>query len=65
MNAQNMGLPQSIFELKEINLNNSTVECESLENHPISVTKRNQVPDIDTSVIAISTSKLLPKILNQ
>ena len=65
MNVQNMGLPQSTFELKEIDLNNSTVECESLEHHLISTPKPNQVPDTDTSVIATSTSKLLSKILQE
>ena len=62
MNAQNIGLPQSTFELKEID---STVECESLEHHLISIPKPHQVPDIDTSVIATSTSKLLSKILQE
>ena len=60
-----MGLPQSTLELKEIDLNNSTVECESLEHHPISIPKPNQVPDTDTSVIATSTSKPLSKILQE
>ena len=59
MNVQNMGLPQSAFELKEIDWNNSTVECESLEHHPISTPKPNKVPITDTSVIATSTPKLL------
>ena len=49
MNVQNMGLPQSTFELKEIDLNNSTVECESLEHHLISTPKPNHIPDTDTS----------------
>ena len=65
MNVQNIGLPQSLLELKEIDLNNSTVECESLEHHPISIPKPNQLPDIDTSVIATSTSKQLSKILQE
>ena len=60
-----MGLPQSTFKLKEIDLNNSIVECESLEHHPILIPKPNQVPDIDTSVIVTSTSKLLSKILQE
>ena len=65
MNVQNMGLPQSTYELKEIDWNNSTVECESLEHHPISTPKLNQVPITDTSVIATSTSKMLSKILQK
>ena len=65
MNVQNMGLLQSTFKLKEIDLNNSIFECESLEHHPISIPKPNQVPDTDTSVIATSTSNLLSKILQE
>ena len=34
MNVQNMNIPQSTFELKEIDLNNSAVECESLGTSP-------------------------------
>ena len=60
-----MGLPQSTLELNGIDLNNSTVECESLEHHPISIPKPNQIPCIDTSVIATSTSKPLSKILQE
>ena len=45
MNVQNMDLPQCTLELKEIDLNNSTLECESLEHHPISIPKPNQIPD--------------------
>ena len=65
MNVQNMGFPQSTFELKEIDWNNSTVECESLEHHLIFTPKPNQVPITDTSVIATSTSKLLSEILQE
>ena len=60
---QNMDLPQSTPELKEIDLNNSTVEGESLEHHSISMS--NQVPDIDISVIATSTPKPVSKILQE
>ena len=36
-----------------------------LEHHPISILKPNQVPGIDTSVIATSTSEPLSKILQE
>ena len=65
MNVQGMGLPQSTFELGEVDWNNSMVECESLEHHPISTPKPNQVPITDTSVIAASTSKLLSGVLQE
>ena len=63
IDMQNMDLPQSTSELKEIDLNNSTVEGESLEHHSISMS--NQVPDIDISVIATSIPKPLSKILQE
>ena len=63
IDMQNMGLPQSTLELKEIDLNNSTVEGELLEYHSISTS--NQVPDVDISVIATSTPKPLSKILQE
>ena len=44
-------------------MNNSTIECESFEHQLISITKPNQGPDIDISIIATSTPKLLSKIL--
>ena len=63
INMQNMDLPQSAPELKEIDLNNSTVEGESLEHHSLSMS--NQVPDVDISVIATSIPKSLSKILQE
>ena len=63
IDMQNMDLPQSTSELKEIDLNNSTVKGESLEQYSISMS--NQVPDVDISVIATSTPKLLSKILQE
>ena len=56
-----MDLPQSTSELKEIDMNNATVECESFEHDSISLP--NQIPDIDISVIATFTPKPLSKIL--
>ena len=56
-------LPQSTSELKEIDLNNSIVEGESLEHHSVSIL--NQIPDIDISVFATSTPKPLSKILQE
>ena len=50
IDVQNMDLPQSTSELKEIDVNNATVECELLEHDSISLP--NQIPDIDISVIA-------------
>ena len=61
--VQNMDLPQSTSELKEIDMNNATVECELLEHDSISLP--NQIPDIDISVIATSTPKPLSKILQE
>ena len=63
IDVQNMDLPQSTSELKEIDMNNATVECELLEHDSISLP--NQIPDIDISVIAISTPKPLSKILQE
>ena len=59
IDVQNMDLPQSTSELKEIDMNDATVECESLEHDSISLP--NQIPDIDISVIATSTPKPLSK----
>ena len=61
--VQNMDLPQSTSELKEIDMNNTTVECELLEHDSISLP--NQIPDIDISVIDTSTPKPLSKILQE
>ena len=61
IDVQNMDLPQSTSELKEIYMNNATVECELLEHDSISLP--NQIPDI--SVIATSTPKPLSKILQE
>ena len=61
--VQNMDLPQSTSELKEIDINDATVECESLEHDSISLP--NRIPDIDISVIATSTPKPLSKILQE
>ena len=61
IDMQNMDLPQSTSELKEIYMNNATVECELLEHDSISLP--NQIPDI--SVIATSTPKPLSKILQE
>ena len=36
INVQNMNLSQSTSELKEIDMNDATVECESLEHDSIS-----------------------------
>ena len=58
-----MDLPQSTSELKEIDMNDATVEYESLEHDSISLP--NRIPDIDISVIAISTPKPLSKILQE
>ena len=63
IDVQNMDLRQSTSELKEIDMNDATVECESLEHDSISLP--NQIPDIDTSVIATSTPKPLSKILQE
>ena len=63
IDVQNMDLPQSTSELKEICMNNATVECELLEHDSISLP--NQIPDIDISVIATSTPKPLSKILQE
>ena len=63
IDVQNMDLPQSTSELKEIDMNNATVECELLEHDSISLP--NQIPDIDISVIATSTPKPLSKILQE
>ena len=63
IDEQNMDLPPSTSELKEIDVNNSTVEYESLEHQSISIP--NQVPDIDISVTATSTPKPLSKILQE
>ena len=63
IDVQNMDLPQSTSELKEIDMNDATVECESLEHDSISLP--NQIPDIDISVIATSTPKPLSKILQE
>ena len=63
IDVQNMDLPQSTSELKEIDMNNATVECESLEHDSISLP--NRIPDIDISVIATSTPKPLSKILQE
>ena len=63
IDVQNVDLPQSISELKEIDMNNATVECELLEHDSISLP--NQIPDIDISVIATSTPKPLSKILQE
>ena len=63
IDVQNMDLPQSTSELKEIDMNNAAVKCESLEHHSISMP--NQVPGIDISVIATSTPKPLSKILQE
>ena len=61
IDVQNMDLPQSTSELKEIYMNNATVECELLEHDSISLP--NQIPDI--CVIATSTPKPLSKILQE
>ena len=61
IDVQNVDLPQSRSELKEIDMNDATVEYESLEHDSISLP--NQIPDIDISVIATSTPKPLSKIL--
>ena len=42
IDVQNMDLPQSTSELKEIDMNDATVECESLEHDSISLP--NQIP---------------------
>ena len=63
IDVQNMDLPQSTSELKEIDMNNATVECELLEHDSISLP--NQIPYIDISVIATSTPKPLSKILQE
>ena len=63
IDVQNMDLPQSTSELKEMDMNNPTVECESLEHDSIPLP--NQIPDIDISVIATSTPKPLSKILQE
>ena len=63
IDVQNVDLPQSTSELKEIDMNNATVECELLEHDSISL--HNQIPDIDISVIATSTPKPLSKILQE
>ena len=63
IDVQNMDLPQSTSELREIDMNDATVECESLEHYSISLP--NQIPDIDISVIATSTPKPLSKILQE
>ena len=65
IDVQNMDLPQSTSELKEIDMNNVAVNhcSKSLEHHSISML--NQVPDIDISVIATSTPKPLSKILQE
>ena len=63
IDVQNMDLPQSTSELKEIDMNDATVEYESLEHDSISLP--NQIPDIDISVIATSTPKPLSKILHE
>ena len=63
IDVQNMALPQSTSELKEIDMNNATVECELLEHDSISLP--NQIPDIDISVTATSTPKPLSKILQE
>ena len=63
IDVQNVDLPQSTSELKEIDMNNATVECELLEHDSISLP--NQIPDIDISVIATSTPKPLSKILQE
>ena len=60
---QNVDLPQSTSELKEIDMNDATVKYESLEHDSISLP--NQIPDMDISVIATSTSKPLSKILQE
>ena len=57
IDVQNMDLPQFI---SEIDLNNSTVEGESLEHDSISLP--NWIPDMDISVIATPTPKPLSKI---
>ena len=59
IDVQNMDLPQSTSELKEIDMNNATVECELLEHDSISLP--NQMPDIDIT----STPKPLSKILQE
>ena len=63
IDVQNMDLPQSTSELKEIDMNDAIVEYESLEHDSISLP--NQIPDIDISVIAKSTPKPLFKILQE
>ena len=63
IDVQNMDLPQSTSELKEIDMTNATVECELFEHDSISLP--NQIPDIDISVIATSTPKPLSKILQE
>ena len=63
VDVQNMDSPQSISELKKIDMNDATVECELLEHDSISLP--NQIPDIDISVIATSTPKPLSKILQE
>ena len=63
IDVQNMDLPQSTSELKEIDMNDATVECESLKHDSISLPY--QIPDIDISVIATSTPKPLSKILQE
>ena len=63
IDVQNMDLPQSTSELKEIDMNDATVECELLEHDSISLP--NQIPDIDISVTATSTTKPSSKILQE
>ena len=63
IDVQNMDLPQSTSELREIDMNDATVEYESLDHDSISLP--NQIPDMVISVIATSTPKPLSKILQE
>ena len=56
IDVQNMVLPQSTSELKEVDMNDATVDSISLPN---------QIQDLDISVIATSTPKPLSKILQE